>query len=59
MHYNKAIRTAIRHATEGSGHIAGSMVNQVQRCEGDKAAREFAKEVQSKSSENRRKQFYT
>lgn len=58
MRYNDAIKTAIRHAKEGSGRIAGSMVDQVQRHEGTKAAKEFAREVSAKSKEGNRK-YYT
>lgn len=55
MTYKQAIKTATRHAKEGSGHIVESMVNQVARHEGNKAAREFAREAVSKGIEQREK----
>ena len=58
MRYKDALKTAIRHAKEGSGAVTGSMVDQVQRHEGTKAAKEFAREVEAKSKEGKR-QYYT
>ncbi len=34
MRYEQALKTATRHVREGSGHVAGSMVDQVRRAEG-------------------------
>jgi type III secretion system FlhB-like substrate exporter len=48
MKYQDALKTAIRHVKEGSGRIAGSIVDQVERYEGAKAAKEFAKEIEAK-----------
>jgi len=49
MRYEQALKTAIRHKKEGSGHIVESMTNQVRMAEGYKAAKEFSKEVRAKS----------
>lgn len=53
MKYEDAKRTAIRHVKEGSGNVAGSMVEQVRKHEGDKSANEFAREIESKGNEQR------
>jgi len=49
MRYGDAIKTATRHAKEGSDHLVASMANQVERHEGRKAAKEFIKEAVSKA----------
>lgn len=52
MYYEQAKKTAIRHGKEGSQNIVNSMTNQVRLAEGDKAAREFNKEVNAKARGN-------
>lgn len=53
MRYKDAIKTATRHAKEGSHNIVDSMTNQVRRHEGDKAARHFKEEALRRGSEER------
>ena len=55
MRYSDAVRTATRHAKEGSADIVVSMAKQVQAHEGTKAANEFMREVVSKGTEQRRR----
>lgn len=58
MRYNDALKTAIRHMNEGSEDIVVSMARQVQRHEGIKAAEEFCREVEAKSNENKKIQYF-
>lgn len=59
MRYEQAIRTATRHAKEGSRHIVESMANQVATHEGIKAAKEFVREATSKGIEQRGKMYFS
>ena len=59
MRYQDAVKTATRHAKEGSGNIVQSMINQVQAHEGNKAAKEFMREVVSKGTEQRGRQYFS
>jgi len=55
MRYQDAVKTATRHVKEGSANVANSMINQVARHEGQKAAQEFSREILSKGNEQRAK----
>lgn len=54
MGYGQAIKTATRHAKEGSSRLVESMANQVKLKEGSRASNEFRKEAYSKGSEKRK-----
>jgi hypothetical protein len=51
MKYEQAIRNGVRFAKAGNEKLASSVVNQVRLAEGNKAAREFTKEIIAKSKE--------
>ena len=53
MRYRDSIKTATRHAKEGSSQIVDSMTRQVAAHEGNKAAQEFHKEAMAKGAEQR------
>jgi hypothetical protein len=55
MKYKDGIKTAVRHAKEGSHHIVESMANQVRMHEGERAAKEFRKEAEIKGKEQRKR----
>ena len=59
MRYKDAIKTAARHAKEGSGRVVESMANQVKMHEGEKAAREFVKEAVLKGREQQGKKYFS
>lgn len=59
MRYSDAVKTATRHAKEGSMHIVDSMANQVRMHEGSKAANEFRKEAISKGMEKRGRVYFS
>jgi hypothetical protein len=59
MRYQDAVKTATRHAKEGSMHIVQSMANQVAAHEGMKAAKEFVRETTSKGIEKRGRMYFS
>ena len=55
MRYKDALKTAIRHGKEGSVKTVNSMINQVAKHEGQRAAQEFTREVISKANDKIRR----
>ena len=58
MKYQQGIKTATRHAKEGSGQVVESMANQVRMHEGSRAANEFRKEAYAKGAEKRGRKYF-
>ena len=55
MTYKQAVKRGVRFAKEGSPKLVNSVANQVRLHEGEKAAREFTREVVRKGHENKGK----
>lgn len=58
MTYKQAIKTATRHAKEGSQHVVASMANQVRLHEGNRAAQEFYREASAKGREQQGRKYF-
>ncbi len=55
MTYKQSVKRGVRFAKEGSPKLVNSVANQVRLHEGEKAAREFTREVMHKGHEKRGK----
>jgi hypothetical protein len=58
MRYQDALKNGVRFVKEGSGALSESVTNQVRLHEGEKAAREFVREITIKGNEARGKKYY-
>ena len=58
MTYSQSLPKAQRFVKEGSKNLVDSVTNQVRIHEGEKAAREFSREVHSKGREYKPKKYF-